>query len=356
MNILFFHPDCNKPYNDRALKEGGLGGTEATVVRISEGLAAAGHHVSVSQGERASFDHSPGGVQYIPNILTHPPILPAIFTHVIMVDVEKLLPKLSNIFPESHLYLWIHCFPGKRRRKKIRPLLQKTGACMVAVSQSHLRFLEECTESLRYDDPSDVRAAFQYNPVDDDLVPDQTPVDPTKLVFLSSPHKGIWMVFDAFREVKKQRPEMKLYIADPGYMKGYQPGDLPEGVIKLGSLPHHEVIAHMRSAFCLFYPQSFFKETFGLVFAEANAVGTPVLAHPHGAAPEVLKSDCQLVNADKKDDVLQHLLAWINEGRPEVALSKEFRLSNVLKSWEKMFRSDANTGKTDASCLDKDVA
>ena len=59
-------------------------------------------------------------------------------------------------------------------------------------------------------------------------------------------------------------------------------------VVWLGALPPAQVIEQARSALCVFMPNFLMPETFGLVFAEANAVGTPVLAHDCGAAREVL--------------------------------------------------------------------
>ncbi len=56
---------------------------------------------------------------------------------------------------------------------------------------------------------------------------------------------------------------------------------------------------HIRESLCVFYPQTQRCETFGLVYAESNAVGTPVLAHDFGAAREVLSSPDQLINGKK---------------------------------------------------------
>src|SRR5581483_2147599 len=45
----------------------------------------------------------------------------------------------------------------------------------------------------------------------------------------------------------------------------------------------------------VFYPKFVLPETFGLVFAEASAVGTPVLTHDCGAAAEVLADPRQVL-------------------------------------------------------------
>jgi glycosyltransferase involved in cell wall biosynthesis len=339
LSILFIHPDNSKPYSPRSLEEGPLGGTEATVIRISEGLAKRGHTVAVSQGFRENIEISENKVFYLPSVLEEVGQNELKFDHVILIDIEKLLPRLSRIFPKARRYLWMHCFPGKRRRKKLHDMIHATNTLLIAVSETHKNVLLEnmmSFPSCKIMNRKNLPVTVMYNPIDDCLIKDKTPVDKNKLVFFSSPHKGLWMVLECFIEAKKRMPELTLHIADPGYMKGYQPGDLPDGVYRLGSLPHHKVMQEVRSAFCLFYPQSFFEETFGLVFAEANAVGTPVLAHPHGAASEILKNARQLVDSNNKISVVNRLLSWKVEGRPKVDLHPDFRLKNVLTSWENM--------------------
>jgi glycosyltransferase involved in cell wall biosynthesis len=114
-------------------------------------------------------------------------------------------------------------------------------------------------------------------------------------------------------------------VADPGYWAGPSP-DLPDGVVPLGPLPHRAVLRHVREAFAVFYPQARFEETFGPVFAEANAVGTPVLAHPHAVAREVLDE----TPADRRQ--------LVDARDPEAAarrLTARFQTSRVAADWER---------------------
>ncbi|HSW70779.1 MAG TPA: hypothetical protein VLH77_02240, partial [Gammaproteobacteria bacterium] len=58
-----------------------------------------------------------------------------------------------------------------------------------------------------------------------------------------------------------------------------------------------------------------------------------------GAAREVL-SDCgQLVNGRRVSEVLDKLSEW-RKKRPALQGKKEFRLSEVTKSWLELFRDD----------------
>jgi glycosyltransferase involved in cell wall biosynthesis len=60
-------------------------------------------------------------------------------------------------------------------------------------------------------------------------------------------------------------------------------------------LPHARILAEVRTALCVFYPNFVLPETFGLVLAEAQAVGTPVLTHDCGAVREILADPSQIL-------------------------------------------------------------
>ncbi|MGC1730330.1 MAG: glycosyltransferase family 4 protein, partial [Steroidobacteraceae bacterium] len=199
-----------------------------------------------------------------------------------------------------------------------------------------------------------------YNPVDDGLVPDDAAIDPDKLVFFSSPNKGLKFTLDAFRALRRRMPQLRLCVGNPGYR------DLPaqrlDGVEWLGSLPHARIVAEARTALCTFSANFVIPETFGLVFAESHAVGTPVLTHDCGAAAEVLADREQLLPVGAAPRVYETLLhnltprrriwaadladrlglfdgyierigGWHRGARPRVGPDPRFRLSRVAAEW-----------------------
>jgi glycosyltransferase involved in cell wall biosynthesis len=121
----------------------------------------------------------------------------------------------------------------------------------------------------------------------------------------------------------------------------YPEADLGDAVV-LGALPFPQTVRHMRDAFCVFYAQTTLMETFGLVYAEANAVGTPVLAHPFGSAPEVLCSREQLVDATDPEHVADVLMSWYDGAAPPVYCKDELRLSRVIEEWEALLARTTN--------------
>jgi glycosyltransferase involved in cell wall biosynthesis len=86
---------------------------------------------------------------------------------------------------------------------------------------------------------------------------------------------------------------MRLLIGNPGYKTGE--ATRLEGVEYLGPQPQPRIHAEVRTALCTFFPNFVIPETFGLVFAESKALGTPVLTHDCGAALEVLGDPAQVL-------------------------------------------------------------
>jgi glycosyltransferase involved in cell wall biosynthesis len=208
-----------------------------------------------------------------------------------------------------------------------------------------------------------VSASTIYNPVADDLQPDGSPVDERKLVFLSSPNKGLKFTLDAFRAVKKAMPDMRLVVGNPGYKAGV--ATRLDGVEYLGPQPQHHIHAQARTALCTFFPNFVVPETFGLVFAESQALGTPVLTHDCGAALEVLGDPAQAlpVTAAKRfyeallggcpagwrggpasvaaalglfDIYVDRIRAWREGARPVTGPDPRFSLVTVAQRWREL--------------------
>lgn len=336
--ILFIDPVATRQYDERDLENDALGGTEATVVRVADALAL-DHLVVVAQSTREWCRTGPGGVIYAPyrhksEFLDHADV-----DAVVVVRAHKVLPRLRRRFPDAAMYLWMHCNPGRRLRTLARTCVD-TDTTLVAVSDYHL---DAMMSFFSQHDPSAARwlkAARIYNPVAPGLAPDGTAWDRNKLLFLSSPHKGLEQVLDVFAMLKRRCPEVRLCVANPGYLNWRVPRT--DGVIMLGKLRHEEAVSHLRDSLCLFYPQTMFEETFGLVFAEANAVGTPVIAHSHGAAPEVLVDPAQLCDGADMAQVCDRVLRWREGERPVPWPDGRFALSRVLADWERLLAPEVH--------------
>ena len=205
-----------------------------------------------------------------------------------------------------------------------------------------------------------------YNPVDDALMPDASPVDYNKLVFFSAKNRGLMFALDAFRVMRRELPDLRLVIGNPGYKLGK--ASVLEGVTDLGPQPQSQIHTEVRTALCTFFPNFILPETFGLVFAESMALGTPVLTHDCGAATEVIGDDEQVlpVTSGQRayervmrkiplrfrsepakvaarfglfDIYIERIRSWRSGARPQCGPNPRFCLTRVADKWRELLSS-----------------
>lgn len=348
--VLFFDPVCDRPYDSETLRGQAMGGTEATVVRVADALGAL-----VVQHNRTSAS---GRYQ--------PPRRDPAITQVIVNRDSRALRTVRELYPNARIHLWLHdrVRPRSKRARRLAAdaeVLRALAVRVICVSDTQRHGVEAALRWMRVDDC--VSACTIYNPVDDQLQPDGSPVDECKLVFLSSPNKGLKFTLDAFRAVRRAIPDMRLVVGNPGY----KAGDTVrlDGVQYLGPQPQQRIHAEVRTALCTFFPNFVIPETFGLVFAESKALGTPVLTHDCGAALEVLGDAAQAlpVTAAERgyegllsgwpsgwrrwpariaagvglfDPYVERISAWRAGARPVTGPDPRFRLSTVTRRWHEV--------------------
>lgn len=304
-----------------------MGGTEATVLRVSETLAGKSlHSVYIEQHNRTNPEAWAVPLGYVQTA-----------SSVICLRSPISLINARKRFPNAKLYLWCHDLPNAALGQCLG-VIEETKADLICVSNWHRASTVDVLRAFGYTGQFKIKVI--YNPIDDNLKPDSTPVDRNKLVWLSSPHKGVEYAIDLFRSLKEFNKDFSFYVLNPGYADSRAAlvgvGDL--GIHWVGASPHNAGIEHLRSSLCLFYPGNNFPETFGLVFAEANAVGTPVIAHRHGAATEILDHPSETLDCHNRKSVIDRVMKWYNGERPIVRGKPQFRLSNVIKQWEELLK------------------
>ncbi len=323
--ITFVDTLAPRAYSGAPGQLAGLGGTEATLVRIAESLALR-IRVTVRQSARTGLDTLSGGVRYGRADVKRP--LPEAPGVIVVINSWKIAPRLARLHPGARVIVWQHIFPGRHNRA-LGPALRDAGVEVLCVSAAHAAWLRGF---LGAHAPA---IGHIHNPIADDLAPDDTPRDPDLLLFASSPHKGLDQVFRRFEALKDRVPSLRLAVADPGYLS-WPTGPVPGGVIPLGRLDQAGLIGRMRRALCLFYPQDHFAETFGLVIAEANAVGCPALLHRGlGANDEVASDPGQCIDTGDPESIAARIADWRDTvgQRPLATARPEFRLSHVADQW-----------------------
>ena len=359
MKIVIVDPEAYKPYSLENLSGGGLGGTEATVVRLAEAMDALvlQHNRSIDAG------------RYRRMLPVEKP------SHIIVVRDTLQAIQQAEMHPQAGIFLWLHDLAGPDTpRGKIlgecASKLKRLGITLVCVSDFQAADISKnffgMSPTLR---PVITRI---YNPV---VVGGESAsgaeYDRNKLVFFSSRQKGLDYTLQVFSYLHARNRSLRLFLADPGYYAG-QEYDIP-GVVQLGSLPHARIIEHVRSSLCTFYPNYTFPETFGLVMAESNAVGTPVLTHPIGAANEVLRGDGQIIAVPRiriladlalqrfsrlrriSNSILGRIGAmrcyedrinlWRSGERPLVFSRADFSLNAIVAEWRHLMSSDSSSAR-----------
>lgn len=314
-------PCCSVPYAPDLPQAPGGGGTEATVCRIVRALRG--------EFRFALFQTPVTRSAAVAGVSVHPledAMLPSAARAFLVINSWKVACRLRRAHPDCPISLWLHVYPGRHNRR-MGAALHAASIDVICVSRTHVMALARFLAP----GPSP-RISHIYNPVDDTLRPDATQRNPQRLLYASSPHKGLAEVFSRFRELRLRQPALQLRVADPGYLS-WETGPVPPGVRFLGRLDHGRLMREMRRALCLFVPQTSFAETFGLVFAEANALGLPVLAQCGlGANDEILTSAGQLIDAANPAAIAARIESW-QRAPLKVALPDRFRLSQVVECW-----------------------
>lgn len=329
MKILIVDAVCPKPYDPQVFATEALGGTEGTVIRVAEGLGAQGIEVRVTQHNRK--EEGRYGAVYT-GFGTNNDYRA---THVIVLRAPLVLRTARKQYPNAKLFLWCHdLFSADGWNEGFRAVVE-TQTIPVVVSDFHKTQMYDVLRSIKFE--GQIPSRRIYNPIDEDLRPDDTPVDKNKLVFFSSPHKGLehtLKVFEQFQNFPELK-DMKLYVANPGYFPSGSTGN-SNAAVDLGVLRQAEVIEHVRSSLAVFHLNAVFPETMGLVHAECNAVGTPFLSSRLGATPEMADHPGELIDVMDNKAVIDRIIQWKTVDRPRVRGAAHLRLSRILREWKEL--------------------
>lgn len=329
--IIFYdllHKGRSDPfYSDRSLELTALPGAIRSLILVAEELVKE-YNVYILQMNRPRVSVSRNGVIYAPHTMTIEPEKVAAVVYLWSnYSVEKIFP----LFPNAKQIVWFDDNLYSTPLYSNIPFLNSVGATILGNSKYHRAFLERTFEEFRLP-TSKLHFEYIYNPVPDDLVPNETKYDRNKLFFASSPRKGLDQALEILVHLRKADPRFYLAVANSSIHHPIPEGR--EGVLILGPIAHPKVIQQMRHSLCLFYPNYVYPETFGLVLAEANSVGTPVLTHNLGAASEILRDDSQIIDATDREALVDRVLSWQKGARPKVEGHSFYRTSNVLEKWQ----------------------
>jgi glycosyltransferase involved in cell wall biosynthesis len=107
------------------------------------------------------------------------------------------------------------------------------------------------------------------------------------------------------------------------FQKEIEPYVDGKNIVWLGEVTQEEKVRMLARARCFLFPIEW-EEPFGLVMAEANACGTPVITTRWGAAPEVVEHGVTGFVADSLDEI-PGFLKRIDEIDPAICREEVIR-------------------------------
>lgn len=322
MNVLLIDVVAYKKYDANTLQKEALGGSEASLIRVARGLARRGHDVAVFQAVDAHRDEAI--IQGVRHVHDSSDVTPDVVIHF---RTGELIAAFREQYPKARHLMWTQDFFTKDSLKGLE------GEEIVCLSNAHVKQVQETLDA-------NGAKSYTIHRIHNMVEIDGAKLDkvPGRLGFFSSPHKGLDQVLSLFGKINEERnikglPSFELVIGNPGYLPGGVPID-PNASF-LGELSHPRVMEELSKCEVLFYPQTVFPETFGIILAEANAMGVPVLAHDFGAASEVLDSHTNAVlDCTDSNHVKLALDILLKGNQPKPTLDPRFTPDAVIDAWE----------------------
>ena len=153
--------------------------------------------------------------------------------------------------------------------------------------------------------------------------------DGTTLVFVGKDgwrRKGGPILLDAFRMLRRTRPQLKLILAGPT-----EKLDLPEGVTNLGLVPFEEVKRLLAQATIFVLPT--LREPYGIAYLDAMLSRVPCIGTRVGAVPEIL-GDAGICVAPGSATQLAHAIErLLDDPARRAAMSEAGRTRVLQQGW-----------------------
>jgi len=264
MKILFIFPR-EKPYDSHSVRKLPSGGTEKAVIFLGEAFQRLGHEVEW--------------------ITTQQQLIEAEGTEPDAVITQEA--ELLQLFPNSKRVWWTHHFSDQ-------PIIQR-GAAYGRAFADKVVTLSQCQQddfkvNLRIDSvkighgiwPSELAIGWQK--------------DPYRLIYTSTPFRGLERIPDLFPEIRKMEPRATIAICssmgtyghpeqDAQYQKLFDELATIDGVELLGALNQEQLYEQYAKASIFFYPCTW-PETYCLAMDEAIAHYCTTITTKLGALPE----------------------------------------------------------------------
>lgn len=340
---IVFYNATNAEFAGDELERRGVGGSEGDIINLAK-IFAKYYNVLV-------FCNCPrpgvyDGVKYMHVRDTE--YLKEVDTDLLIVSRNTQL--LANVdfkekFNVDKVCLWTHDLPDSYVFDKLPKAIPNIDR-IFALTEWHKDAIKE-----RFKDvPSDMWF-YARNGVETDLFKQEVERDPYRLIYSSTPFRGLDVLLKVFPKIKEKVPKANLHIfssmkvygsdgeeKDKDYKKLYDLAKELDGVHYHGSVKRKRLAKEMKKASLLAYPNKY-KETCCITAMEAMTAGTPIVTTKLAALPEIIPDDCGiLIDGDSNSEDYQKKF-----------IDSVVELLNNKEKWNKMHKECL---KQDFSWLD----
>jgi glycosyltransferase involved in cell wall biosynthesis len=126
------------------------------------------------------------------------------------------------------------------------------------------------------------------------------------------PHKNHTRLFEAFEQLRRRRPDLRLVLTGTGLERL----QAPAGVTVRGRVPREELASLYRRASALVFPSLY--EGFGQPPLEAMACGCPVASSTAGSLPEVCGNAARYFDPRSVDEMVESVSTVLDNPEPLV--------------------------------------
>ncbi len=166
----------------------------------------------------------------------------------------------------------------------------------------------------------------------------------------SEEYKGLKTLLKSFVAVVKEMPKVKLIVVGDGdkkldYEKFVKENNLKDNVVFKGALFGQDLANEYRSADLLVSPTK--KESFGMVIAEAMAVGLPVIANDVGGVSELVDDGVTgyLIKNNNVSELSKKIINLLSDGKKmmqfgingENKIKKDFTWKKRINAYADLF-------------------
>jgi len=215
----------------------------------------------------------------------------------------------SRSRPTISVYRWLRVLMARKALREAQ--------CVTAVSP----YMRDEVQSI-----TTARIAVVPNPVDDlafTLARQRKAPEMPRLAMVCNGW-GIWKnpqpALMAFAKLRISRPDAELHLYGHDFGAGEAAeswcaqNGISDGLVFHGSVPHHRLLQSLAEFDLLLHPS--LEESFGMVIAEAMAMGLPVVAgDSSGAVPWVVGETDGLCNVRSPEAILQSLMKVLESGQ-----------------------------------------